>query len=187
MNNTTQPLRDSAKFINSRKMFNFKAAEIGVSSGLNAVGLLQNTNVGKLYLIDPYIAYIDADICFYMNDKLVTTWNQTQEQQDVKYNELLNNIEPYLNRVIVIRKSSFDAARDFSDDFFDYVYIDGCHNEESVSLDISLWYPKVAKNGVFAGHDYPTYNGVRKAVDNFVYKTGLLLFSGNGDWCVIKK
>lgn len=181
-----QSLRDSARIMNSRNMFNFKAAEIGVSSGLNAISLLKNTNVGKLYLIDPYTAYIDNDICFYMNDDLITTWNQTQEQQDIKYYDMIKNITPYLDRVVVIRESSFGAARSFTDGYFDYIYIDGCHNEESVSLDISLWYPKVVKGGVFAGHDYPAYNGVRKAVDDFVQKNNLILFSSNGDWCIIK-
>jgi hypothetical protein len=54
-------------------------------------------------------------------------------------------------------------------------------------LDMDTWYPKVAAGGVFAGHDYPLYKGVTKAVDTFVSKIGLILFASNGDWCIFKK
>jgi hypothetical protein len=36
----------------------------------------------------------------------------------------------------------------------DFVYIDANHKYDAVKKDLELWYPKVRKGGVFAGHDY---------------------------------
>jgi hypothetical protein len=180
-------LRYSAKYLNYIGLSNFKAAEIGVSVGYNAVYLLKETKVGSLFLIDPFIAYVDKECPFLIEGIQYKEQIKTQETMDSSYLELLSNIEPYKDRVTVVRKTSVDAARDYPDGYFDYVYIDGCHNEESVSLDMDTWYPKVAAGGVFAGHDYPLYKGVTKAVDTFVSKIGLILFASNGDWCIFKK
>lgn len=50
----------------------------------------------------------------------------------------------------------------------DLLYIDGCHNYESVVQDIQLWEPKVKAGGIIAGDDYGgDFIGVKKAVDQF--------------------
>jgi hypothetical protein len=79
----------------------------------------------------------------------------------------------------------------------DFVYIDGNHSYSHVKEDLRLWFPKVKRGGVFAGHDYfdavadkdlepifcdgvtpakLTSYGAKSAVDEFAAKSGLELF-----------
>lgn len=46
------------------------------------------------------------------------------------------------------------AARQFSDEYFDFVFIDANHGTGDVFLDIDDWIPKIKEKGYIAGHDY---------------------------------
>jgi hypothetical protein len=64
-----------------------------------------------------------------------------------------------------IKGDSAKSAEGFPDKYFDFVYIDACHEYEQALADIRAWMPKIRPNGVLAGHDYhPDYLGVIKAV-----------------------
>lgn len=68
--------------------------------------------------------------------------------------------------VNLIPMLSAHAARHFNDDSIDFVYIDGNHTQEAVQCDLTLYYPKVRRGGIIAGHDYTdAYPGVKEAVD----------------------
>lgn len=61
----------------------------------------------------------------------------------------------------------------FADESVDFVFIDGCHEVESVRRDIADWYPKVKVGGIIAGHDYQLnahhqWPGVPQAVHEFL-------------------
>lgn len=72
-------------------------------------------------------------------------------------------------KVIVNRKLSMEAAKDYPDGFADMVLIDADHEYESVREDIRAWMPKVRKGGFLCGHDYSEPNeGVVKAVDELI-------------------
>lgn len=59
-----------------------------------------------------------------------------------------------------------DAASHFDDKKFDIVYIDAEHDYESVKADILAWLPKA--KSVIAGHDYHTFPGVKRAVEELL-------------------
>jgi predicted O-methyltransferase YrrM len=66
----------------------------------------------------------------------------------------------------LITKTSDDAADDFNDEVFDFVYIDGIHQYENVLSDIKNYLPKIKKGGVIGGHDYVSnWPGVQLAVN----------------------
>ena len=50
----------------------------------------------------------------------------------------------------------------FDNDSFDFVYIDGNHDYESVINDINNYKPKLRKNSLIGGHDID-YDGVKNA------------------------
>jgi len=60
-------------------------------------------------------------------------------------------------------KPSVEAAKDFSDESIDAVFIDGDHSFEAVKQDIMAWLPKVKPGGILCGHDIDEA-GVWKAV-----------------------
>lgn len=71
----------------------------------------------------------------------------------------------------------------------DIVYIDGDHSYEAVSLDLSLWYPKVISGGFICGHDYDTksWPGCKKAIDQFIQNNHLSLITFKDNSWVCRK
>jgi len=57
-------------------------------------------------------------------------------------------------QVVVVRQESSGAARQFEDEFFDWVYIDADHNYAGVVRDLVAWRTKVKRTGLILGHDY---------------------------------
>jgi len=104
----------------------------------------------------------------------VDTWNGSEEhvgydilENDGLYKEFLSNIEPIQNIVNPIRMESLKASELYEDESLDFVFLDASHKYEDIKEDLFAWYPKVKKGGIFAGHDYPTWTQVVRAVDEF--------------------
>lgn len=60
------------------------------------------------------------------------------------------------------------ASTLFEDGSVDAIFIDAGHSYESVIKDLRAWYPKMRKGGLMAGHDFFNYEGVNKAVLEFL-------------------
>jgi DNA-dependent RNA polymerase auxiliary subunit epsilon len=156
------------KMTNERKLVGL---EMGVRSGYNARTILNNLNIKKLYLVDPYIQYEEY------TDKLPL--NAEEEAKSI----LLT--EQYKDKIQFIKQFS-DKAVEYVPNDLDFVYIDGNHSYKYVKDDIRIWYPKVKIGGVLAGHDFPNYIGVRDAVLEFTSKNKMYLHTETGDWWIIK-
>ena len=72
-----------------------------------------------------------------------------------------------------VRLSSLESAKLYPDRSLDFVFIDASHEYEDVKQDILSWYPKIKKGGYIAGHDYTTFDGVQKAVNEIIIHKGL--------------
>lgn len=122
------------------KELGFKVgAEIGTWTGEHAQILVEKNPELKLYCVDPYVkygGYIDYRV----------------ENFDPAFLEAQKRTKGY--NVEFIRKFSLDAAKDFPDNFFDFVYIDANHEFRHVVDDIDDWGRKVKHGGILAGHDY---------------------------------
>lgn len=59
-----------------------------------------------------------------------------------------------VNRVILHRNTSQEAAPTFADHSLDYIYIDGDHTVAGAVADCLLWWPKLKPGGLFLGDDY---------------------------------
>jgi hypothetical protein len=111
----------------------------------------------------------------------VDTWLGSEEHQpggefaegyqilknDGLYKEFIQNIEPIKEYVKPLRMTSLEASNLYEDNSLDFVFIDASHKYEDVKKDLVAWYPKVKSGGIFAGHDYPSWHEVVKAVDEF--------------------
>ena len=130
---------------------------------------------------DSAIAMMEADEA--LNVTCVDTFKGTDTDQcgdiarglskitgkDIVYETFLENIEPYQDRVLVVRRDSLTASDRFHADTFDMAYLDAGHTYKEVKDDIEAWLPLVEKHGIIAGHDYddPQFPGVKEAVDEF--------------------
>jgi hypothetical protein len=142
-----------------------KGIEIGVATGKYSKILLDNTDLEKIYFIDPWKHYPD--------EEYTDSSNVQQSIQDDLYKQVCNLLEPYEDRAEVIREDCAISVNDFEDEFFDFIYIDANHMYEAIYRDLRDWYPKAKNGSVFAGHDYMNRNnrlgvcGVKRAVDEF--------------------
>lgn len=60
---------------------------------------------------------------------------------------------------------------------FDFVYLDGQHDEASVTADLDGWFPILSDHGMIAGHDFdPDHPGVVAAVTRFASDRGLPVY-----------
>ena len=144
-------------------------AEIGVYRGDHAKNILDFLNIEHLVLVDPWKGYRD-----YRADSGQDDASYEKYYQEVK-NKFSNN-----PKVKIIRDSSINAAKMFENEYFDFIYLDGDHSYEGVSMDLESWFPKLKKFGVMCGDDYghPSGVGVIEAVTKFAYKNKLIVNYG---------
>jgi hypothetical protein len=146
--------------------------EIGVAKGDNALSILEELPIKKLYLIDAYEEYVQ--------DGYLTT-----EYKNC-FSIAIEKLSKY-EQACFIKKTSEEAVKDIKEQL-DFVYIDGNHQYEYVKKDIALYYPLVKQGGILGGHDYPTYPGVARAVDEFVEQYGRLgFYAVFPDWWVLRE
>jgi len=117
-------------------------AEIGVEQGEFSETLCKNYPELVLYCVDPWKAYAGYRDHVYQ-DKLDRFYLATKERL-FKYGCRL------------VREFSMDAVKNFDNETFDFVYIDGNHNFQNCTNDICEWTKKVKRGGIIAGHDYRT-------------------------------
>jgi hypothetical protein len=162
---------------------NFKVvAEVGIGYGFHAKSILDNSDVDKIFLIDP--------MKFYPNDQFAT---------DVisygGFEVLVNNIKTHLkeheSRYTWIRQPSLSITEEqIPDESLDAVFLDGDHSYEAVSKDLPFWFKKIRKGGWLLGDDYAScHPGTTKAVNEFAKINGLkieFLYKPNNKYPIYK-
>jgi len=121
---------------------NTTCAEIGVQYGHFAKVLIEK-NPKHLYLIDPWLSQPTRD-------------HATNRPQS-EHNEIFEDVKSIfdgLANCTIIRDTSFNASKQFDDNFFDWVYIDALHDYDSVINDLGYWQSKIKDDGFIWGHDY---------------------------------
>jgi len=151
---------------------NLVGVEIGVAGGEHALSILENLNIQKLYLIDPYDLY-DT----YTEGKNI--YGITQETLEKTEKSARKKLKNYEKQIVWIKKLSSQAISDIKEDL-DFAYIDGNHAYSFVLEDLNNYYKLLSPNGVIGGHDYyngfaKDHSGVVKAVQEFAVKNNLNL------------
>ncbi|HEX3863880.1 MAG TPA: class I SAM-dependent methyltransferase [Stellaceae bacterium] len=170
-------------------------AEIGVFRGDNAARLMEICEPAELHLIDPWHFALDFDWhnppawspAFGEAARLVrqlSEWAGVPPGDHVNHHfeRLYQQVAARFDgdaRVTIHRAASRDAVTRFPDRYFDFVYVDGAHDYESVLADLHLYGPKLADHGILLGDDFCEHGaaenaqyGVIAAVAKFLRRTG---------------
>ena len=177
--------------------------EVGTYEGEFSKQILNNWD-GILYSLDVWDK---------LSDEYVDSSNKSSVETIYK---VIDNINGFEDRSVLIRTSSEYGSKMFPDEYFDFVYIDANHKYEYVKNDIDYWYSKIKPGGMISGHDYISdfkindhkdhkiwvYTnkektetkycglfGVNPAVNEFVEKHNKKLYTTNeyfGTWYIFK-
>jgi len=119
-----------------------KGVEIGVFKGEFSKHILNNWE-GTLYMVDVWRP---------LGDEYEDSSNHKNHME--AYQDTMENIKGFEDKGIMVRATSEIAADMFQDESLDFIFIDANHAYDFVVEDISLWFPKLKKGGIFSGHDY---------------------------------
>jgi hypothetical protein len=111
-------------------------------------------------------------------DGLADTYARALAEEDVEAT-FRANMEALAIDVEVLAESSVAAAARFSEGTVGRVFLDGGHDEETVTHDLHAWFPRLTADGLLGGHDYDEkHPGLVRAVDAFVQARGLQVERG---------
>lgn len=155
--------------------------EVGCKEGRTTGHVLKTVPDSRVIAIDPWIA-----------NPAPKNGDATREDYeawdfDKIRREFWDNVGKDSARCTHFRCTSEVATSQVPPTPFDLVFIDALHDYESVKQDIALWWPKVRKGGMLAGHDFNhKWPGVERAVaDSFdLMHIGV---ASDSVWFVIKQ
>lgn len=137
---------------------NAVVAELGVDKGGFSENILKICDPKKLHLVD----------CWDSN-----RYNQNKRRLvEEKFSTEISS-----NKLEINLGLSTDVVSNFSDNYFDWIYIDTNHSYKTTIKELEMWHKKVKEGGIIAGHDYVKSNwdtwvryGVIEAVYEFCNK-----------------
>ncbi len=113
-----------------------RGIEVGTRRGAYAEVLCEANPSLSLVCVDAWTTYPGYQILDSRGSKIEAT------ERLSKYNvELHQAFSP-------------DAAQEFDDKEFDFVYLDSNHSFAAVAADLTAWLPKIRTGGIMAGHDW---------------------------------
>jgi hypothetical protein len=97
--------------------------------------------------------------------------------------KMVNTLEKYTN--IIFHRMSFENFISMdSNNLYDFIYIDGNHDYDSINRDIENFKHKVKKGGYISGHDFNSNtSGVEMAVRNNFSDKEVFIFS-DSSWLI---
>ncbi len=157
---------------NSKKI---NVLEIGVFEGRSSLWFLNNIlkhKDSKIYCVD--------------------TWKYGSKKYQDVYSNFKENMEPFKDKVVILRGKSSEMIKRLTDEKFDFIYIDGDHHSKSVLEDAVLYYRHLKPGGLMIFDDYThnkdhDVNCPRPGIDAFlnIYSNEIkVLYLG---WVVIVK
>jgi hypothetical protein len=123
-------------------------AEIGVWRGEFSARLIKYRAPRELHLIDPWKFDSRFPGRLYGGMGAKSQADMDAIMSSVAY-RFSNN-----KRVVIHRGVSLEVAKNFPDDYFDYVYVDGDHSYEGALADLNAWFTKLKAGGKIVCDDY---------------------------------
>ena len=129
--------------------------EIGTWLGRSAYAMGE-TVLGKVITIDNFSLEEILSKIPKADRKISWAIKMDNREEDWLYHQCLANLDSLIKvgKVEVIRGNSSEAIKDLQSLKADMVFIDGCHEYESVKEDIINYMSLVKKGGMICGHDF---------------------------------
>lgn len=110
----------------------------------------------------------------------------TEHDHAINYYDIaMENLKSIEDYITIIKNDSINESRNWEDEYFDIIYIDGGHDYYSVIRDLNAWYPKLKPGGFMCGDDYTTgWPGVMEAVEEKFNKVNKFNFQ---QWWIAKQ
>ena len=159
---------------------NGKGIEVGTAKGDYSELLLLHSNLLLLYSIDHWHEQ--------SKEEYSDIANISQAEHDNNKTLTQQKLNKFGDRSKILNMTSEEASKLFKDEELDFVYVDANHTYKAIKEDLGLWYSKVKKGGVFAGHDYLEGElsegnfGVKTAVDEMVKEKKEKVFVCEETW-----
>lgn len=157
-------------------------AEIGVYNGATSYWLLKEFPCLTLWMIDPWCEH-PIDSAYYASGDPVA--RHSADKMDAVRFQAMCYTNFAAGRRQVRRRTSVEAADEFTNESLDFCFIDAQHHYDAVLQDWTSWWPKVRSGGILCGHDVGNFNSratedVQAAVEDFAKSVGLTLEIGEG-------
>jgi hypothetical protein len=138
-----------------------KYLEIGVYYGFNLLSVLQTyckDDNCELHAIDPYA------------NEHYNHYNDLINKGDEIYDACMKNINSFgeKDKIHIYRGYSYEKIQILPNNYFDMIYIDGCHEPESVMEDAVLSFRKLKNDGYIIFDDYYWSDKTTKSIDSFI-------------------
>lgn len=141
-----------------------KILEIGSFQGGSTLAMghaIAGTDI-ELYCLDPWSNYI--------NQEDFARFDRSKVSDDFRIiNNFIKNTAFIGNNLRMLRGKSCAFTGLLEGKDFDFIFIDGAHDYDSVRYDIKVAFSALRPGGFVCGHDYHSEgHGVRKAVDELI-------------------
>lgn len=150
-----------------------KVAEVGVAYGDFSDILLKEMQPDHFYAID-WFNKDNPYICMWGRQELVESGMTHEEWYRNKYKKEIDS-----HKMTVCSGLSWECLAEFEDGFFDFIYLDACHDYECISKDAEIAVKKVKDGGIIQFNDYTIYDifgrthyGVVPVVNKVIAETG---------------
>lgn len=153
------------------------AVEVGSWAGLTALAI--TPHFPTLYCVDHWLGSGSDDRI----TELAARWGKGHACSTFCANmgeRLLRHVQPCIGSSAMW--ASIFAMSEVRPSF---VFLDADHSYSAVSQDIKAWWPLVAKSGTLCGHDYGSFPGVQRAVDE-AFGDRVKVMPGGRVWYVNK-
>lgn len=151
--------REELPFILNDLCLTGMGVEIGVQRGVNLSRIRQHWNGDVVHGVDPWKKYYGV--------------RDSDEQHDAYMKDAYDAMMSTGKGFVLHRMNAVDFA-DMARDSglkFDFVYLDGDHDEEPLRREIGLYWPLVSDGGILAGHDYQPNGWIRDEQPTIAYAT----------------
>lgn len=143
-------------YLDNKKKYNI--LEIGCYEGLSSVFLADNFlnhPESSLNCVDPFMTIDDNDHNKYLNKNVENNFdhNITNCKNSIKIN---------------VNKITSDEFFKNNDKYFNFIYIDGCHEEEFIKRDIKNSFKYLVKDGIIWMDDYGGYTSFKTKISNII-------------------